>query len=823
MGERERTRELDRNHERDRPRERSRSQRHRGPGLPLAELLLQHKILDERSVELLRRAAPGAAEEVLLSLGPEVRNPSAYVTTRLSQLPPNAVAPAGPSGASPSGPPPPPPPPNTSLPTPWRSAPATVLTIHCGGTQRALAWLSQEQVVEDLLKWRLLDEGSAKVLRHAPEHIAREVVGLLGPELRNPPAFVVSKIRELVADGGHAEESRRRAPAETFTLYHHGKPRAFEWTSASQVAGDLLRWGILDESSSDLLALAPDETARQVLAALGPDVRNPSAVVTTRLKELRMEGRSMDEPMRAQPENITVWTNGEPRNLEWYTKAQAIEDLVVSGVLDQSSGAMLAEAPDEDVKQIVASIGKEVRNPSAYVTKRLREAFPHLDNARRHVEKVLFHHNGEAKTLEWISASHAARELARLGVLDESSAETLATASEEGAKHIVMSIGPETRNPSAYVTKRVREMKGEALRPEDVRRRGGDGVDVHCKGELRVLDWSSKEQAIDQLMRWGILDDSSAGALGQVTDEQAKHIITSLGPDIRHPAALVMRKVKELRADLPAPSEREQRPLDKIVIYVGGEAFTLDWFSKEQAVDDLLTQGVIDEGCAKVLLGAANEEAKEAISALKREVRNPSAFLIRKLKDLQNPEEPPLEAWGDLTIYHEGKPLHLRWASTEAVARQLVDRGVLDESSAALLRRLPDAAARDLVAGIGPDVRNPSAYIVRAARQIMGAPPPPPPREHRDFRDAREARDTRDNPSVLPVYHNGARHSLEWSSPAGAAEQLFAWGVLDDRSAGWLAKLNENDAWNIVKALGPDVRNPSAFVTKEARKALHLV
>ncbi|CAK0884691.1 unnamed protein product, partial [Prorocentrum cordatum] len=40
------------------------------------------------------------------------------------------------------------------------------------------------------------------------------------------------------------------------------------------------------------------------------------------------------------------------------------------------------------------------------------------------------------------------------------------------------------------------------------------------------------------------------------------------------------------------------------------------------------------------------------------------------------------------------------------------------------------------------------------------------------------------------------------------------WGVLDTSSAGMLRQVSEEDAREIVSSLGPEVRNPSAFVTK---------
>merc|ERR1712032_805813 len=71
---------------------------------------------------------------------------------------------------------------------------------------------------------------------------------------------------------------------------------------------------------------------------------------------------------------------------------------------------------------------------------------------------------------------------------------------------------------------------------------------------------------------------------------------------------------------------------------------------------------------------------------------------------------------------------------------------------------------------------------------------------------------------TITVYHNGVPVTVMWQSQAQALQELLLRGVLDQRSADFLAKIPEASAWEILAALGPDVRNPSAFVTREARK-----
>jgi len=70
------------------------------------------------------------------------------------------------------------------------------------------------------------------------------------------------------------------------------------------------------------------------------------------------------------------------------------------------------------------------------------------------------------------------------------------------------------------------------------------------------------------------------------------------------------------------------------------------------------------------------------------------------------------------------------------------------------------------------------------------------------------------SPVILRVIHNGVAQELKWISKEQALTCLTEWGVLDTSSAGMLRQVSEEDAREIVSSLGPEVRNPSAFVTK---------
>jgi len=491
-------------------RERSRSPRrdahHRAPGaLPLADLLLERGILDERSAELLRRAPRRAAEDVLLALGPDVRNPSAFVTRKLAPRHPGGEQQQPPAGA---GAPP-------SLlqapgggaaaalapllpPQAWAAAPFScpppaagageVILVHCNGLARPLLWRSQAGAAAELLAWGVLDEGSADFLAKAPEREAREIVASLGPDVRNPSAFVTRKIRELLREGPPGLDAPPPGMVDTIPFHHNGALLTLQWFSKEQALGDLVRSGVLDEGSADFLMKAPEQEVKDIIASLGPEVRNPSAFVTRKVRELLGGGGPPPQELPRGAggggggggggQTLVIHHSGAALALEWHSAEQAIGQLAAWGVLDEGSAEFLGKVPEEVARDIVSSLGPEVRNPSAFVTRKVKaalqsEASPRLAEqasmanfrgaheapADEEPYAVTIYHNGARLAVPWHSQLQALEELVAQKILDQRSADFLAKLPEQTARDIVASIGPDVRNPSAFVTKEARKLQ----------------------------------------------------------------------------------------------------------------------------------------------------------------------------------------------------------------------------------------------------------------------------------------------------------------------------------------------------------------------------
>lgn len=388
--------------------ERERSPRRGGvagpAGIPLAALLFERGILDESSADYVQKAPYEVACEVLMTLGPEVRNPSGYVTRRVKELsrgaapvarapaawhaPAAAAAPVrrGPvtdvrgiigARASISFPP-------LQAPAPFKKERPEIksgdlFTVDCNGIQVSLTWDSQESVVQELVTSGILDEGSADFLMQAPEHMAKEIVSCLLPDVRNPSAFVTRKLKELRQQGGMVPSDgglSGRGPAEPFNVHFNGSTIPIVWTSKEAVCEELLQHGVLDQGSADFLMKAPEHLAKDIVSSLGPDVRNPSAFVTRRCKETSV-GRGGASSLAPAPAatSLTVYNVHTGTNIviDWHTRSSALEQLVSHGILDENSADFLFKIPEDATWDIVSRLGPDVRNPSGFVTREAKK------------------------------------------------------------------------------------------------------------------------------------------------------------------------------------------------------------------------------------------------------------------------------------------------------------------------------------------------------------------------------------------------------------------------------------------------------------------
>merc|ERR1712224_451034 len=118
-------------------------------------------------------------------------------------------------------------------------------------------------------------------------------------------------------------------------------------------------------------------------------------------------------------------------------------------------------------------------------------------------------------------------------------------------------------------------------------------------GEALALPWHSKEQAINLLCEWQVLDEGSADFLSKATNQDALNIVSALTPDVRNPSAFVTRKMKELQraGGITAPGKGQplHESYEEIQFYYQGSAQSLLWSSKEDVLSELMAIGMLDE------------------------------------------------------------------------------------------------------------------------------------------------------------------------------------------------------------------------------------
>merc|ERR1712039_300645 len=112
----------------------------------------------------------------------------------------------------------------------------------------------------------------------------------------------------------------------------------------------------------------------------------------------------------------------------------------------------------------------------------------------------------------------------------------------------------------------------------------------------------------------------------------------------------------------------------------------------------------------------------------------------------------------------------------------------LDESAARALRDLPREQAASMLDQVDGNVRNPSAFIMSLTRANKGK--------------------------------GSSRAVVPGPSMDDRIDEHVQRLALDQSAARMITELSPEHALSILDQIGDDVRNPSAFVTAEARKAL---
>eukprot|EP00746_Dinoflagellata_sp_MGD_P014842 gnl/MRDRNA2_/MRDRNA2_132724_c0_seq1.p1 gnl/MRDRNA2_/MRDRNA2_132724_c0~~gnl/MRDRNA2_/MRDRNA2_132724_c0_seq1.p1 ORF type:complete len:717 (+),score=103.93 gnl/MRDRNA2_/MRDRNA2_132724_c0_seq1:126-2153(+) len=465
--------------------------------LPLADLLFSAKILDEKAIQILNQAPLEQAQEVLLSLGTHVRNPSAFVTSKLAELRDKAQQEAATASNAfeQDGK-------MTSTHTP---APESV-AFWAHGKPWTLKWTSRERAIADLLSFNVIDIDCANLLHAATEEQLKALISSLKVDVHSPSRYLTSRISRLTKEAGfHSDnpppavripgsanatvvhELEGKNPwrdwkqtvnagnASVISYCFNGKVCEIEWISpGEQSLRQLQHLQVLDAKCVDLLLTIPEQVAKEIISNISPEIRCPAAYVTSRARNYEIESQRDFVFQKALAEQklsngqleelsnrheVSFYANGTMHKMKWESGDQAAKVLEEMQVLDSSSAESLRKAPDAVSRMVVSLIGPEIRHPSKFVTATLKE----LVKRPSFSEMMTVYFNGTAHDIPWISQAVTVRSLHNMGILDKDSADALLETPEAAVKTILASLGPKVRNVNAYVCSRCKEWTNGGL------------------------------------------------------------------------------------------------------------------------------------------------------------------------------------------------------------------------------------------------------------------------------------------------------------------------------------------------------------------------
>lgn len=177
----------------------------------------------------------------------------------------------------------------------------------------------------------------------------------------------------------------------------------------------------------------------------------------------------------------------------------------------------------------------------------------------------------------------------------------------------------------------------------------------------------------------------------------------------------------------------------------------------------------LDGTALKQIQQFPHQQALNMLDQVPEDVRNPSAFVTKMCQRAHQTRDDAAASDND------------------RIEKAVLDLG-LDESAERALRDLPREQAANMLDQVDGNVRNPSAFIMSLARANKGK--------------------------------GSSRAAVPGPSMDDRIDEHMQRLALDQSAARMISELSPENALSILDLVGDDVRNPSAYVTAEARKAL---
>jgi len=661
--------------------------------------------------------------------------------------------------------------------------------------------VSQKQIEQELeaaISRLGLDEIANEALHRVPLEIAREILQALDGGVRNPSAFVMSKIRSIHPSAGG---SRASAPSGLGGLGGlGGLPPMLpgEAVRRPESKADMLRGNELmlekfqtDERAKSIAREIPPEALFDIFTQLSShmrEIRNPSAFIFQACVNFQKQ--------HPQPTGYPSYPPQQPFVTRPGATGEQVDEAIQRLDLDAAAAGDMRALPPETAMGILDQITEGVKNKSAFattaarrITGRPRSRSRSRSQSRRHASEVPRRSRGRghsrersrsrdraqpdrSRALSRAEALEVVEGLIKRCDLDEQASRAMRSLHVDDAMKIMEDIqrNSEVRNASAFAYTAAKKLLGN-FNPEEAQRK---------------FD----------------LDETALTCLNAILPSEAKEIMESIDDGLRNPSAFVTAQVRRLHPELPALSGARSTDAPSTS---GGRTLRSSFppgmsrREMEDEVESIIRSMNLDERANGVLHEVPLEKAMDILGELRRNwtnVRNPSAYVFNAcVKEINQP----------------GRSAGLGGVDAAGVAFPPPPPGMPPgmPGMPGVMPGMPGFPGPPF--GMpGPPPGMPG-FSQGMPGPMMGMPGQP-----LGIPQGMSSSGMSGSPGGLPAPSSPRESAARKAEVQRAIEK---WN-LDETALGALLQIPPDQALEILNSLDTGVRNPSAFVTTAARKRL---
>mmetsp|Transcript_94543 Transcript_94543/g.287219 ORF Transcript_94543/g.287219 Transcript_94543/m.287219 type:complete len:1108 (-) Transcript_94543:164-3487(-) len=700
-----------------------------------------------------------------------------------------------------------------------------------------------EHELENIINRLGLDDVANEALHRVPLEVASDILRSLDGGVRNPSAFVMSKIRSLDMPGGVGGGGRGTVGP--------GFPDARGESRAElrRRCEALLDKYNADERARNIAREIPPDSLYDIFSQLhGRDVRNPSAFLFQACVNYQKQ--------HPQPGGYPSYPPAQSFAPRLGSTAADVEAALTRLDLDAAAIADMRALPPEAAMGILDQITEGVKNKSAFAT-----------TAARRFAKPDAPDMGRSQSRSRSRRRSRGRRHSR---------------SRSGSRRRGFSSRSPPKGEAAEVERIIRRFDLDdraaramrALQPADAFRIMEDMQRSTDVRNLSAFAFNAARkllgpESIEDAQRKFNLDETAVSCLNSLLPDEAREILDSIDDGVRNPSAFVTTAAKRLHPDQPMVPGGVAPPFPG---HLGRLPPGASRAQVEQEVEAIIIHMGLDDRAAGVLHEVPLERAYDILGELRKnrnQVRNPSAYVFNAcVKEINSPGfRAAMAAGGDpmCRTFHSppagvppgvapgppppgppppgmppGLPPDFRVNESTpmggpmmpppsiapppfpppppgpppdpSVTREDVQRAVerlnLDETALGALLQVPPDQAMDIMNSIDANVRNPSAFVTTAARKRLGV----------------NLETGNMGGSMGAVGVPGADGDDAVSFRRGLEEQVEALIrklEVDERASGVLHEVPPESALEILGELQrkkDTVRNPSAYVFNAAVK-----